>query len=80
MNQSPDLMINIAASPFNYHQTKIRKEILRKNAIQYNMPLYYVNHVGAQTELLFDGGSLVMNSKGKIVDELNYFAEDFKSF
>jgi len=51
MNQSPDLMINIAASPFNYHQTKIRKEILRKNAIQYNMPLYYVNHVGAQTEL-----------------------------
>jgi len=80
MNQSPDLMINIAASPFNYHQTKIRKEILRKNAIQYNMPLYYVNHVGAQTELLFDGGSLVMNSKGKIVDELNYFAEDFKVF
>ncbi len=80
MNQNPDLMINIAASPFNYHQTKIRKEVLRKNAIEYNMPLYYVNHVGAQTELLFDGGSLVMDSDGSIVDELNYFEEDFRVF
>ncbi len=80
MGQSPDFMINIAASPFNYQQTKIRKDVLRKNAIQYNMPLFYVNHVGAQTELLFDGGSLVMNSKGVIIDELNYFEEDFKIF
>ncbi len=80
IGQSPDFMINIAASPFNYQQTKIRKDVLRKNAIQYNMPLFYVNHVGAQTELLFDGGSLVMNSKGVIIDELNYFEEDFKIF
>jgi len=80
IGQSPDFMINIAASPFNYHQTKIRKEVLRKNAIQYNMPLFYVNHVGAQTELLFDGGSLVMNSLGKTYDELSYFEEDFKIF
>jgi len=80
LGQSPDFMINIAASPFNYHQTKIRKEVLRKNAVQYNMPLFYVNHVGAQTELLFDGGSLVMNSKGVTVDELKYFEEDFKVF
>jgi len=80
IDQNPDFMINIAASPFNYHQTKIRKEVLRKNAIQYKMPLFYVNHVGAQTELLFDGGSLVMNSVGEIIDELNYFEEDFKVF
>jgi NAD+ synthase (glutamine-hydrolysing) len=80
MSQEPDLMINIAASPFNYHQTKVRKEVLRKNAIQYNLPLFYVNHVGAQTELLFDGGSLVLNSKGKTFDELSYFKEDFKVY
>jgi NAD+ synthase (glutamine-hydrolysing) len=36
-----------------------------------------VNHVGAQTELLFDGGSLVMDRKGNILDEMNYFEEDF---
>ena len=80
VDQHPDLMINIAASPFNYHQTKIRKEILKKNAKQYKLPLFYVNHVGAQTELLFDGGSLVMNSKGDIVDELHYFEEDYRVF
>ena len=80
IGQNPDFMINIAASPFNYQQTKIRKDVLRKNAAQYNMPLFYVNHVGAQTELLFDGGSLVMNSKGAIIDELNYFEEDTKIF
>ena len=80
MIQKPDVMINIAASPFNYHQTQTRKEVLKKNAKQYGLPLFYVNHVGAQTELLFDGGSLVMNSRGEIVDELNYFEEDYKVF
>jgi len=76
----PDLMINIAASPFNYHQIEIRTEILRRNAEKYNLPLFYVNHVGAQTELIFDGGSLVMNAKGRVIDELNYFEEDLKIF
>lgn len=80
INQNPDLIINIAASPFNYNQTKIRKDILKRNAEKYKLPLFYVNHVGAQTELLFDGGSLAMNSKGEIIDELNYFEEDFKIF
>jgi len=78
--QKPEFMINIAASPFNYHQTEVRTEVLRRNAQRYKMPLFYVNHLGAQTELLFDGGSLVMDKKGNIVDELNYFEEDFKIF
>lgn len=80
IGQKPDLMVNIAASPFNYHQTEVRTEVLRRNAQQYKMPLLYVNHVGAQTELLFDGGSLVMNPKGQIVEELKYFEEDFRIF
>lgn len=80
IKHSPDLIINIAASPYNYHQTKIRKDVLRRNAEKYKLPLFYVNHVGAQTELLFDGGSLAMNSKGEIIDELDYFDEDFKIF
>ncbi|MBI9034988.1 MAG: NAD+ synthase [Bacteroidales bacterium] len=74
--QQPDFMINIAASPFNHQQEKERKNILKQNAVAYNMPLFYVNHVGAQTELLFDGGSLAMNSKGEIIFEANYFEED----
>ncbi len=77
MKQQPDLMINIAASPFNYKQTETRKEVLFKNASRYKLPLIYVNHVGAQTELLFDGGSLAMDKTGEIIRELSYFREDF---
>ncbi len=77
INQHPDIIINIAASPFNYDQRNIRKDVLSKNAHKYYIPLLYVNHVGAQTELIFDGGSLAIDSKGNIVEELNYFDEDF---
>ena len=74
----PDMIINIAASPFNYAQASDRKAVLQKNAIKYQIPLVYVNHVGAQTELLFDGGSLVLDDKGSPVHELRYFEEDFR--
>jgi len=80
MNQHPDFIINIAASPFNYHQINIRTQVLKRNAIRYKLPLFYVNHVGAQTELLFDGGSLVMDQEGIILDELKYFEEDFRIY
>jgi len=76
----PDVIINIAASPFSYHQIEVRTEVLKRNAEKYKLPLFYVNHVGAQTELIFDGGSLVMNKNGQVVDELNYFDEDLKIF
>jgi NAD+ synthase (glutamine-hydrolysing) len=80
IDQHPDFIINIAASPFNYHQIDIRTEVLQRNAKKYNIPLFYINHVGAQTELLFDGGSLVMDSKGNILGELKYFEEDFRVY
>ena len=80
IGQKPDLMVNIAASPFDYHQTEVRTEVLRRNAQRYKMPLFYLNHVGAQTELLFDGGSLVMDKEGQIVSVLKYFEEDFQVF
>lgn len=76
----PDLMINLAASPFNYQQAVRREEVLRKNAVKYELPLFYINHVGAQTELLFDGGSLVMNPQGDVCDVLHYFEEDFRVY
>ncbi len=78
ISYKPDIIINIAASPFHYKQAELRKEVLLKNAQKYRLPIYYVNHVGAQTELLFDGGSLVMSSEGKIIEELKYFDEDYR--
>lgn len=74
----PDLVINISASPFSYNQENWRKNILVKNAIKYQLPILYANQVGAQTELVFDGGSFYLNKKGIIEEELNYFEEDFR--
>jgi NAD+ synthase (glutamine-hydrolysing) len=75
--QNPDLMINLSASPFSYHQERWRKDILIENAVKYKIPIIYVNQVGAQTELVFDGGSVMVDKNGKMVKELAYFSEDF---
>lgn len=75
IKQQPDVMINIAASPFAYNHDEERIAILSDNVRRYNLPLFYVNHVGAQTELIFDGGSLVFDKTANIVDELPYFEE-----
>lgn len=80
IKEGPDFMINIAASPFAYNHDEERIFILSQNARKYNLPLFYVNHVGAQTELIFDGGSLVFDKAGDIVSEFNYFEEDLRVF
>ncbi len=76
----PDVIINIAASPFNYNQPVIRKEVLCSNALKYELPVVYVNHVGGQTELLFDGGSMVIDASGNVARELPLFSEEVKVF
>ena len=76
----PDFIINISASPFNYNQEESRKNVLRANVERYKLPLFYVNQTGAHTELIFDGGSLVWSSKGKIYEEMSYFREEIRIF
>ncbi|MBE7173449.1 MAG: NAD+ synthase [Williamsia sp.] len=74
----PDIMINISASPFDYDHDDDRKEVIRANVLKYRMPMFYCNAVGSQTEIVFDGGSLVFDGKGNILKELKYFEEDFQ--
>jgi NAD+ synthase (glutamine-hydrolysing) len=76
----PDLLINIAASPFHYNQHEIRKEILITNALKYKLPVVYVNHVGAQTELIFDGGSMAMDAEGNTIAACPFFTESLTTF
>lgn len=76
IGQSPDLMINISASPFDYDHDADRKEVVRQNVLKYKLPMYYCNAVGSQTEIVFDGGSLVYDAKGRLIKELKYFEED----
>ena len=78
VEDNPSFIINIAASPFNYRHDMARKKMMQKNALKYGLPVYYVNQVGAQTELIFDGGSMVINKAGEVVTQLNYFEEDFR--
>jgi NAD+ synthase (glutamine-hydrolysing) len=78
--QKPDFIINIAASPFSYNKEKIKKSIFTQKASFYKLPLFYVNQVGANTELIFDGGSMVISAQGHILSELSIFKEDFKIF
>jgi len=78
--QGADLIINIAASPFDYTQAPKRLDILKGNAVKYSMPLVYVNQVGAQTSLIFDGGSLALDCRGNISAKCKFFEEDYTCF
>ncbi|MFA6944365.1 MAG: NAD+ synthase [Pedobacter sp.] len=80
IREKPDLMINIAASPFAYNHDEERVRILGDNCRKYNLPLLYVNQVGAQTEIIFDGGSLVFDKQGLLLDEMAYFSEDLRIY
>ncbi len=74
----PDLLINIAASPFSYSKIWGKKNIFIQNAKRYNLPVFYVNQIGAQTELIFEGASLALHPNGIIHNELNWFREDYQ--
>ncbi len=80
MKQQPDLMINLSASPFDVKHAEERLNIVRENVQRYGLPMIYSNNVGAQTEVVFDGGSVVMDKQGGIVEELPYFEEAVRCF
>ncbi len=73
----PDLFLNISASPYSVGHYVQRCHMLSTNAKKYEKPFIYVNHVGAQTELIFDGKSMVCDSNGLITKTMNSFEEDF---
>ena len=77
---NPDVMINLSASPYNYAQDIVRNSIVKAHVLKYKMPMLYCNAVGSQTEIVFDGGSLVYNINGCKVREMKYFEEDYEVF
>ncbi len=77
MDQEPALMVNISASPFDYDHDEDRKEVIRQNVKKYHLPIVYCNAVGSQTEIVFDGGSLVYSANGELIREMKYFEEDY---
>lgn len=70
-----DLLINISASPYSAEKQALRERLFSIQAKQYNMPILYVNQVGGNDELLFDGFSCAINADGETRSRAPGFAE-----
>ena len=80
IDQQPDIMINLSASPFDYTHDEDRKAIAKANVLKYKIPLLYCNAVGSQTEIVFDGTSLVFDKEGNLCGKMLSFEEDLQSY
>ncbi|MEK6556202.1 MAG: nitrilase-related carbon-nitrogen hydrolase, partial [Bdellovibrionota bacterium] len=72
----PDYVINLSASPFHTTKFKMREHVVAETAKHFKAPMVYVNMVGAQDELVFDGGSFAVDAKGKTLARALFFEED----
>lgn len=71
-----DLLVNLAASPFRLGKAEIKQKIFTTISSKYQLPILYVNQVGGQDSLLFDGGCLAVNAHGQVVKAAARFKED----
>lgn len=77
IKQNPDLVINIAASPFSHDKVEERLAVFMSNVRRYGLPVVYLNQVGANTDLIFDGSSMVLSADGEVCNTLKSFEEDY---
>ena len=70
-----DLLLNLSASPFSYTKESVRQKLAAKAAKQINCPVVYLNQVGGNDELIFDGSSFVVDNHGKIICSLPKYVE-----
>lgn len=75
-----DLVINLSASPFTTKKRARRLKVITQTAKHFSAPMVYVNMVGAQDEVLFDGRSMVVDKRGRLLSELSAFDEDLGVF
>jgi len=77
MKKGANLIINIAASPYYAGKEEIRRKILSEKSSKNDVPVIFVNMVGGQDDIIFDGSSYVFNREGKLVAKAKSFEEDF---
>ena len=75
---NPEMVVALAASAFDYTMPRYRSNVLRQTVLKHELPLVMVNQVGAQTHLIFDGGSMAFASNGYIDTALPFFEEAVK--
>ena len=79
-NADLDMILNLSASPWHYGKDSTRQAIVRSAALRTGKPVVYVNAVGGNDELIFDGHSMVMSSRGELLCGLKPFGESLKVF
>lgn len=70
-----DIVFSLNASPFEQNKQQQRKALLKKRASEHQLPIVYVNSVGGQDDLVFDGGSMVVDANGEVVHEAPRFLQ-----
>ncbi len=80
MQHQPDVMLNLSASPFDYTHDEDRHAVIKANVLKYKLPMFYCGGVGSQTEIVFDGNSLVFDKDSNLCGKLASFKEDLQSF
>jgi len=80
MKQSPDIMLNLSASPFDYTHDEDRKATIKANVLKYKIPLFYCNAVGSQTEIVFDGGSYAFDKDANLCGALPMFRSELSFY
>lgn len=76
IRQGAEIIINISASPFAIGKQDVRLKMLTSHAKKHNVPIIFVNQIGGNDDLVFDGNSLVINKEGVVVDKALSFEED----
>lgn len=71
-----ECIIAINASPYHHEQAEKRVKTLQKRVAETHLPIVYVNCVGGQDELVFDGGSQVIDAQGKVCAQTHYYQEE----
>jgi NAD+ synthase (glutamine-hydrolysing) len=74
--QGTSVLINISASPYHIGKRALRHEMLRSIALRHNRAVVYVNQVGGNDSLIFDGASMAVTAKGEIAAQAKSFEED----
>ena len=80
IEQSPDILLNLSASPFDYTHDEDRKATIKANVLKYKIPLFYCNAVGSQTEIVFDGGSYAFDKQANLCGSLPMFEDAMEVF
>ena len=75
-----ELLVVINASPYEIHKQREREAVVRKRVLEVKLPVVYVNGVGGQDELVFDGNSFVMDASGNVVMRAPAFEEGVYPF